>query len=117
MQECELDAWLGDFADEVADEQRASLRRASDMIDARYPDPDERDTAGTGAFTAAAQVILGDGTLASLAAAYLAARRAERDAMAALTGAIIAADETMSESAIAATAGVTRMTVRKALGK
>lgn len=115
MQEHELTAWLGDVT--VTDEQRAALHRASDMIDARYPDPDRRGDAGQHAFTAAAQVILGDATLDELSAAWSAARIAERDAMAALTGAIIAASADTSEAAIAARTGASRMTIRKALGK
>lgn len=115
MQEHELTAWLGDVT--VTDEQRAALHRASDMIDARYPDPDDRNDAGQIAFTAAAQVILGDATLNEHATAWSKARAAERDAMAALTGAIIAASADTAEAAIAQRTGVNRMTVRKALGK
>lgn len=113
MEEHELTAWLDDT--EVTDEQRAALHRAADLAQARYGEDmqGEREVA----FTAAAQLILGDDTLDGFAAAYERARRAERDAMAALTGAIIAASATMSEVAIAQQTGVTRMTVRKALGK
>ncbi|WP_308491007.1 hypothetical protein [Microbacterium terrisoli] len=113
MEEYELDAWLGDT--EVTDEQRAALHRASDMCAARYGADLEDDR--TLAFNAAAQVILGDDTLDAYSVAYAQARRAERDAMASLTGAIIASSADMSEVAISTSTGITRMTVRKALGK
>lgn len=113
MEEYELDAWLGDT--EITGEQRAALHRAWGMAAARYGDDldDDREQA----FSGAAQVILGDATLNGVAEAWARARRAEREAMAVLTGAIIAASETMSESAISSTTGINRMTVRKALGK
>lgn len=112
MQEHELTAWLGDAP--ATDEQREQLHRAADLADTRYPDdPEDAQTA----FTAAAQVILGDDTLDNRAEAWKAARKAERDAMAALTGAIIAASAEQTESAISASTGLNRMTVRKALGK
>ena len=111
MQEHELTAWLGDTP--TTDEQRASLHRAADMTDTRYGEDDDRQAA----FTAAAQVILGDATLDELAEAWTTARKAERDAMAALTGALIAESETTSENALATRTGITRMTIRKALGK
>lgn len=115
MQEHELTAWLGGTP--VTDEQRAALHRASDMIDARYADPDDRADAGQAAFTTAAQFILGDTTLDDAMAAWSRARVAERDAMAALTGAIVAASANVSEASLAARTGMSRKTIRKALGK
>ena len=114
MQDHELDAWLGDTP--ATDEHRAALLRAAATIAHRYPDEDMR-IASEQAFAGAAQIILGDSSLADLGDEYARARRAERDAMAALTGAIIAAAPEMSESAISRDSGLTRMTVRKALGK
>lgn len=114
MNDHELNAWLGDVT--VTDEQRAALHRAADMTTARYPHPDQRGDAET-AFTAASQLILGDATLTETAATYAAARRAEREAMAALTGAMIAASATTREAAISRETGMNRMTVRKAIGK
>ena len=115
MQDYELAAWLGDVT--VTEEQREQLHRASDAIDARYADPDVRADYGVAAFNTAAMIIIGDDTLAAVAAAWRTARIAERDAMARLTGAIIAMHGSMPETGIAAEALIDRMTVRKALGK
>lgn len=115
MQHHELTAWLGDV--DATDEQREQLHRAADMIDSRYPaDVDDKGGAAS-AFSMAAQVILGDATLDEAAAAWKAARLAERAAMDALTGAIIATIDATSENAIAQHTGINRMTIRKALGK
>lgn len=108
------DDYLGPYADDATDQQKASLARAAGMVATRYTGPDSDADA---ALSGAAQIILGDATLTELAAAYARARTAEREAMATLTGAIIAASETMAETAIERESGVTRMTVRKALGK
>lgn len=108
------DDYLGPYADDATDEQKTALARAAEMVTTRYPD---RDDPSEQAMRGAAQVILGDDTLDGLAAAYTRARQAEREAMAQLVGAIIAASATDSESAIASRTGLTRMTVRKALGK
>lgn len=110
------DDYLGPFADTATDEQKTALTRAAGLVATRYADPDladERDQALSGA----AQIILGDDSLEGLAAAYARARQAEREAMAQLTGAIIAASDHMSEVAIHKITGINRMTVRKALGK
>lgn len=112
MQDYELDAWLGDT--QVTDGQRAALHAAADAIAARYPEEDLADSREQ-AFSAAAMLILGDDTLETIADQWRAARRLEQERHAALTGALIAADG--SEVALAERAGVTRMTVRKALGK
>ena len=108
------DAYLGPFADTASDEQKTALTRAAGMVTTRYPDPDDDSEQ---AMSGAAQIILGDATLEGLAATYATARRAEREAMAQLVGAVIAASETNSEVAIAASTGLNRMTIRKALGK
>ena len=116
MQDYELDAWLGDA--EATDEQEATLRRAADQIEARWPDPDDT-TARTEAFNAAAMVVLGDATDAEIVADYLAARRAADEAQARMTGAIIVGQIVRPESEVAQAArlGVTRPTIRKALRK
>lgn len=113
MQDYELDAYLGDTP--TTDEQRQAIMRASDAIDTRWPDDDLADLREQ-AFTAATQVILGDDTLEAIAGRWTAVRLREREAHAAMTGALIASSGT-SEQALADRAGVTRMTVRKALGK
>ncbi|WP_372594899.1 hypothetical protein [Actinotalea sp.] len=112
MNAYDIDAWLGDA--EATDEQRAAIQAASDAIGARWPDPDMADSRRD-ALNAAAMVTLGDETLEALAEAWRDARAREQAARAALTGAIIASGGT--EVDLARRAGVTRMTVRKALGK
>lgn len=113
MQEHELTELLGDAP--ATDEQRAALHRASDMVDARYhPDLEEERRE---AFNAALALVLDDADLGEYAAAWTRARQAEREAMAALTGAIIAASATTSEVDISRITGINRMTIRKALGK
>lgn len=114
MQDYELTAWLGPAADEVTDEQRQAIAAAADRIGARWPDEDLADLREA-ALNAAAQIILGDDTLEATAARWAALRARERVAHAALTGALIATPDT--EQGLATRAGVTRMTVRKALGK
>ena len=120
MQPYELDAWLGDT--ELTDEQRDAFARMVEAIADRYPGrehgqhPDEESI--TEAMAGALQVLLGDDTLEGLAGAWARARAAEREAMARLTGAIIAsAVQGQPETVIAERAGVNRLTVRKALCK
>lgn len=114
MQDYELSAWLG--GTETTHAQRELLHVAADLVATRYPDRDVDDDREI-AFSAAAMLILGYQTLEDIAAEYQAARRVERACMTALTGAIIAASATRSESDIARAAGVQRLTVRKALCK
>ena len=113
MQDHELTAWLGPV--EATDEQIEALHRASGAVDTRYTDADHGE-ARNAAFSAAAQIILGDDTLESIAQEYLQARARERATRYRLTGALIA-HAGDSEVQLAGRAGVTRMTVRKALGK
>lgn len=114
MQDYELDAYLGDA--EVTPEQRAAIRKALDLVSARYSE--EGDPDATTAASTATQVIIEDTDLAAVSEQWVQARRVERDRWAALVGAMIAAAATgVPETRIAETAGVTRMTVRKALGK
>lgn len=107
-------AWLGPAAADITDDQLAALGAASDAIETRWPDRDLAETRER-ALSAAAQVILGEATLESVGAAYLAARRAERNAIAALTGALLVSAG--SERVLEERSGVARATVRKALGK
>lgn len=116
MQEHELTAYLGDFADEVTADQRAAMHRAEEVIETRYPGDDLQSEVAE-AFSAAVQVILGDDTLEHFGETWRQARMAERAAMVSLTGAIIAQAQTASEVEVADRAGVDRQTVRKALGK
>lgn len=110
----DIEAWLGTAAADATDEQINTLTQAADTIADRWPDPDDADSREQ-ALSAAAQVILGDDTLEAIAASWQAARRVERDRMAALTGALIATPG--SERELSERANVARMTLRKALGK
>lgn len=118
MQDYELDAYLGDFAGRLDDEQRRVLSATLDKLAARWPAPDFTDEQ-TVAGNAAAEIALGDSTVDGIAAEYRAAREAERVARLRLTGAIVTTSLAgpMSEQAMAARFGVTRMTIRKALAK
>lgn len=114
MQDYEIDAYLGDTT--VTEDQRAALRTALDQVAARFPE--QGDTSATDAGAGAAMIVLGDVTLDVLAQQWARARREEREEWAKLVGAMIGAAATgMPETRIAETAGVARMTVRKALGK
>lgn len=113
MQPYELDAWLGDT--DLTVEQRTTLEDAIDHLNTRYAG--DEGAVGEG-MSAALMVILGVDTLERLAGEWSNARAAERDAMARLTGAIIAeAVQGEPETTIAQRTGVNRLTVRKALGK
>jgi len=114
MQEHEMRALLGPAYDETTPEQREMIDRAATQIAERWPEPDLADTRQA-ALTGAMQVILGDSSLEEAAQAWHRARMAEREAQAALTGAIIVTKA--SETEIASRAGVHRLTVRRALGK
>lgn len=114
MDRMQLDSYLGPAADAITEEQASALLDADRMIDERWPEPDLADSREQ-AMSAAVQVVLGDSTLAEFGTAYVEARSAAADALAALTGAIIVTASDMSERAMAKEAGVTRMTVRKAL--
>lgn len=127
----ELRALLGEFYDDTTDEQRDAIVQAAAAIAERWDDPDLDDTRRE-ALNGAMMVVLGDDTLEDIASRWHAARAAERDARAVLTGALIASYGravqvrdgrgggvvyTGSETELALRARVTRMTVRKALGK
>ncbi len=113
MQQYELEAWLGPALAEMTPDQVDAMARYADMIAARYDDDALRSVAAGGAL----QIILSDGALEQIGEALARARQEEREAMAILTGALIASADTDSESSLARRAGVTRVTVRKALGK
>lgn len=115
MQDYEMDAWLGDFADDLTADQRDRLKDVFEQIEGRYhPDMTEERLAAT---TAAAMIAFGDSTLDALADQWRAARERERVAMAALTGAIMYAAGEMCQAEIVTATRVNRMTIRKALGK
>lgn len=94
-------------------DQVDAMVRYADMIEDRYDDDALRSFVARGALL----IVLSDSTLEQIGEALARARQEEREAMAMLTGAIIASAETDSESSLARRAGITRVTVRKALGK
>lgn len=118
MQDHELRGFLGHVYDETTPEQREQISSAADQISTRWPDSDLTDLR-TEAMNAAVAVILGDDTDTGIAQQWARARHAERMAHAQLTGAIIAGQLVApeSESSQADRLGVTRVTLRKALGK
>lgn len=115
MQDHELADYLGHAYEETTDKQRDAMLAAEAAIAQRYADRDDAGEAAREAFSAAVQVILGDETLEAVAGRYVAARVAMERTHEALTGAVVASEGT--ERDLAERAGVTRMTIRKALGK
>lgn len=112
-----MDGYLAEFGGDLDDEQRRTLGLVLDKVAERWPGPDyteERTEAGS----AATMIVFGDSTDAEFLARWQRARAAERDARAALTGAMVLASvRGESEAGIAARLGVSRTTVRKALAK
>lgn len=115
MDDHTLHGLLGDTYAETTPEQRAAISTAADRIADRWPDPDLEDVRRE-ALNAAIAVILGDDTLEDVAQVWHRTRATERDAHAALTGALIASAD-QPETTLERRTGVTRTTVRKALGK
>ena len=113
MQRYELEAWLGPALAGMTPDQVDAMARYADAIKDRYDDEALRRVAFGGALL----IVRADSTLEQLGKALARARREERETMAMLTGALIASADTDSESSLARRAGVTRVTVRKALGK
>lgn len=119
MQTYEIDAYLGEFADDLPEDRKATLGQALDKLAVRWPSPDFDDVQ-TSAGNAATELAYGDSTVEQIAAEYQAARKDERLHRLRLTGAIVwtaLAEPMLSEQTIADRFGVTRMTVRKALAK
>lgn len=113
----DVDAWLGPFADQTSEEHKEEIAAAARRIDERWPQHDLADNREA-ALNAAAQIILGDSTLEEIGGDWARKRAAEREAHAAMTGAIIAtAGAGESEASIARRSGMTRVSVRKAVGK
>jgi len=110
-----LAAWLGPVADTATPDHLAAITAAEREIAARYPDDDLRDDRED-ALSSAVQVIVGDGTLEEAGAEWRRARAAEMTAHAHLTGAIIAS-RNLPETEIERRTGMSRMSIRKALGK
>ena len=108
-----MDAWLGPI--ELTDEQRGRFTTIWDDVTGRYPGDQD---AATAALSAAVQYLVGETRpedagreIARLTASLEDARAAARAV------AVLAIADGESENALAARMGVTRMTVRKWLGK
>lgn len=112
MQRYDLDAWLGDFADKLDDDQKDELVRISGDIDTRY---DADDPARAAAFNAAAQYMFGDTNTDAAAREYQAAQQARDEALAAAIQ--VASMSGLSERAAADKIGINKRTVRRHLGK
>lgn len=126
MQDYELNAYLGDFVDQVDEDGRDRLKRASDRIAETYPvvtddndQPiddyqDERVTA----FSAATQYVFGDLTVDDVAERLTKARiDLANEMVTAREVAIEAIADGATEAGIARSLGLDRMTIRKWLGK
>ena len=113
MQEYELRAWLGDV--EATDEQMEALMRLSDEIDERFPGGDDVEDHNE-AFNGGAFLILGLRSRDDLRTEWENARAEAHAAHRRMVGGIIA-DHTDTEVALSERWGLSRMTVRKALGK
>lgn len=113
----ELTAWLGDYADELTDDQRDRLEREAERINTRWPDPDDQFSRDA-ALSAAHQLIVGETSLREVREQLVATRMAEIAASAAAQQvAAMAVDDGMSEVQAADQAGIDRMTLRRMLGK
>jgi len=128
MTDEEMRGLLGDAYDETTEGQRDIIERAGDAIDARWPIKVEADGTLVDdhaeerriAMNAVLALVLGDATDDEMARDWHAARAEEHEARASLTGAIIAGsmlNPGESEVARAERLRVTRMTLRKALGR
>lgn len=118
----DLTAYLGDFADDLTDDQRARLERADSQIAERYPIPADGELADvieerTAALNAATQLVFGESEPSAVVEAWQDARRASDEAHATMTGMIIALSATESERRMSENLHLTRVTIRKALGK
>lgn len=117
MEDYEMRALLGEFYDDTTEEQKDAIGEGCEILDRRFP-ADLYDL-HTEALAAMLAVIYGDDTDTARVSAWKAAKMAEVEAHAAMTGAIIGAALTGDESEVAQAArlGVTRVTLRKALGR
>lgn len=115
MQQCELEAWLGDDHGLDADQMDELLRIAGELEE-QYPSEDDRDDREA-AFTAAYRLMIEapEDLVAELAAERTAARAAERKALVALRQVAMTriGNGDATEAGFAQQAGIDRMTVRK----
>lgn len=108
-------SYLGDTATDMTEQQIRLFEACAAQIEQRYP---EGDTTQRLALEAALALIRGETPLDAVSAGWRTSKRRERQEMARLTGAIIAAvNGGESELAVAVRTGLNRATVRRALGK
>ncbi|GAA2183338.1 hypothetical protein GCM10009785_26550 [Brooklawnia cerclae] len=113
-----IEAWLGEALGSLTEGQMGAITGYADEVTRLFPDEVEDRAEWDAALSAAMQVMLRETSLTDLGRALDLARSAERVAMAAVQGGIIAASETgVPEMEIARQAGVNRQTVRRVLGK
>ncbi|WP_075313582.1 MULTISPECIES: hypothetical protein [unclassified Pseudonocardia] len=119
----DIAAWLGDPPDPPLDADQAD--RITDLIDTladRWPDPDASNELEA-AMYGAVQIVLGAVTLETFAENHLRALYAEREAMAALHGAVLASATGArsplpgSEIDLINRARLSRTTVRRIIGR
>lgn len=111
-----LAVWLGPALDELTDEQAQQVAAASRDIDRRYPEPDDSDLREA-ALSAAVQYLLGDTGADEFARALAQARRAESLALAAAAQVAVMLAPAVGEIDAAKSCGITRRTLRRAMGK
>lgn len=114
----DLTAWLGPAASQLTPDQLDTVRVEADRIQQRYPDADEHNER-TAALSAVVQYLLRETTAAEVAGLLAGARTQERMAFASATWTAVMMHRTggTSKSAAAASCGVDRMSLLKALGE
>ena len=115
-EQIERDAWLGEVRKQMSERELARWDDVARRITAAYPDEDDMYERGT-ALTAALEQILETGDLREIGRQLQQSRMAERLAVAAARGAVIAAGGRLPETQISKQLSVSRMTVRAWLGK
>jgi hypothetical protein len=117
MQLNDLKPWLGDALAQLDADQLARLQRESDRIDAAHPEPD-LSYMWDAAMSIAVQHVLGEANPDDVGRALMTARREEAAALAAAKqlAVMLVADGATEEEAAEAI-GISRLTVRSALGK
>ena len=112
----DLNNYLGAFASEATDGQREAIMDVSDIVDRVFPGEDQRDD-NQEMLAAAVQAILGDEEPAKVVDEWKAATKAVWAATVRMRGAIAVEVARSNELAVSEKYGVSRPTVRKAMGK
>jgi hypothetical protein len=113
----ELYAYLGKVADEITDEQRSTMSDVVRLLKRRWPGGSFTEEL-TEAMRAALGIVLGDATPEEMGQEWAAASAAYDAAQQRITGVIVAMSlADASEYQVAVLLGISRQTVRKALGK